>query len=259
MFRIFSLHVGTVFLEEEEPLFVFYLEGERSKVLVDAGLPEAKLAYERSHTRAEGGGPAPIIAGLAECGVTPAEIDRLILTHLHFDHAWNLALFPRAQIVVQRDELMQSIKPEPMMRGYYTRDINVQLVGRRQPDELLILEGDAQLEPGLELLLCPGHTPGSQAVLVQTARGTVALCGDVGGSYGHWFPADPRATATPAPYLRDSFYLPVLRTESDRVCCASMARLRERADIVVPAHDWRIPRRIPDEWWAIPEPVTPTP
>lgn len=253
MFRICSLQVGAVYREEAEPVFVWYLEGGQRKILVDLGTPTAELTRQRLGLRGEGGGPDALQKALASFDVVPWDIDTVVLTHLHFDHVWNLDLFVHAQVIVQRDELMHAIKPEPVQRGFYNRDVNAKLISRKQPEQLLIVEGDRQVAPGLELVLCPGHTPGIQSVLVTTSRGVVALASDVGEHYDNWHPADPRATETPMAYLRDSFLPPTIHTESLRVCVASMARLRERASIVVPSHDARIPRRIPEEWWDIPE------
>ncbi|MBI2321921.1 MAG: N-acyl homoserine lactonase family protein [Chloroflexi bacterium] len=252
MYRITSLHVGTVVVEHAEPVFVWYVEGQGRKVLVDLGMPDGRMVQARWGVPGEGGGPDALTVALAGIGVSPADIDTVLLTHLHFDHAWNIDLFPRAQVVVQREEIIHAIKPDPLQRGYFGREVNAQLISRRQPDELLIVEGDWQAAPGLALLLCPGHTPGIQGVLVETARGVVALASDVGEMYGNWFPADPRATDQPRRALRDTLLPPGIHSEAPRVCVASMARLKERSSIVVPAHDWRIPRRMPEEWWELP-------
>jgi glyoxylase-like metal-dependent hydrolase (beta-lactamase superfamily II) len=219
------------------------------------GMPEGHTTRARWGVDGEGGGPEAVVAALAACGATPDDIDTVLLSHLHFDHAWNIDLFPQAQIVVQREEIIHAIKPDPLQRGYFNREVNAKLVGRRQPDHLLILEGDDQIAPGIALLLCPGHTPGIQAILVTTERGVAALVTDIGDMYGNWFPADPRATAQPMRTLRDTFLAPRIHSEAPRDCVASMARVRARADIVVPAHDWRIPRRMPEEWWLLPPEV----
>jgi N-acyl homoserine lactone hydrolase len=253
MFRVHSLHVGTFELPNPTPVFAWYLESEGCKALVDTGIPEPDVVRERWRTPTTLGGGQVLLDALRAAGAQPDEIRFVILTHLHFDHAWNVDLFPKAQVIVQAAELFHAIKPLPPQRGYFSRVVNTKLVGRQQPRGLLLLEGDARLAPGLEILAVPGHTPGTQAVLVETAKGIVGLPSDVGETYANWHPADPRATPTPTASLRDSFEPAHIRTESVGLCLESMRRIRERADIIVPGHDWRIPRRMPDEWWDVPE------
>lgn len=253
MFRIHSLHVGTLVLQKPTPVFAWYLEGDDCKALVDTGLPEPTLVRDRWRTQATLGGPGALLDALRAAGAGPEDIQFVILTHLHFDHAWNVDLFPRAQLVVQSAELFHAIKPQPPQRGYFNRSLNARIVERQQPRHLLLLEGDHRLAPGLEVLSVPGHTPGTQAALVETERGVVGVPSDVGETYANWHPADSRATETPAASLSDSFDPAHIRSESVAVCLDSMQKIRDRADIILPGHDWRIPRRIPNEWWDIPE------
>ena len=48
---------------------------------------------------------------LREAGVDPCDVEIVVLTHLHWDHAGNCGLFPDARVVVQRDELRYAISP----------------------------------------------------------------------------------------------------------------------------------------------------
>jgi glyoxylase-like metal-dependent hydrolase (beta-lactamase superfamily II) len=201
---------------------------------------------------ARGGGADWLRAALAKVGATPEQVGTLILTHLHFDHAWNLELFPKAQIVVQREELFHAIDPVPTQRLYYAKPSYLPLLDRRRPAGLRLIDGDAVILPGLEVLKSPGHTPGMQIVLAKTARGTVGLVSDLGEEYNAWYPADPRATKAPSNAMRGAFRPGSIRSESEMAYSGSMARVLARADIVVPAHDDRIPHTMPDQWWAVP-------
>jgi glyoxylase-like metal-dependent hydrolase (beta-lactamase superfamily II) len=136
---------------------------------------------------------------LAEAGVTPAEIDTVVLTHVHLDHAgWNVApgaatgpatepgadakadadadadarqgaggpLFPRAEYVVQRAELDH-------VAGTGT---DARLVAPvRAAGQLRVVDGETTMPGGYRLLPTPGHTPGHQSVLTDGA----VLAGDV--------------------------------------------------------------------------------
>jgi glyoxylase-like metal-dependent hydrolase (beta-lactamase superfamily II) len=141
----------------------------------------------------------------------------------------------------------------PTQRLYYTRHTIDQVLDRRRPAALELIEGDRELEEGLTLLKTPGHTPGMQAVCVTTERGKVGLVSDLGEEYGCWYPADPRATRTPLRYMADTFRPGSIRSESERSYIASMRRVMDRVDIVVPAHDTRIPSILPAEWFACPD------
>ena len=221
-------------------------------VMVDSGMPSPEEMRAKWKVEARGGGAEWLRAELAKAGTAPERVDTLILTHLHFDHSWNLELFARAQMVVQLDELFHAIDPVPTQRLYYGKPGYMPLLERRRPAGLRLVDGDGVILPGIEVLKSPGHTPGMQAVLVQTARGTVGLVSDLGEEYGAWFPADPRATKAPSNAMRGAFRPGSIRSESEMTYSGSMARVMARADIVVPAHDDRIPRCMPDDWWAVP-------
>ncbi|MEV0841695.1 MBL fold metallo-hydrolase [Actinocatenispora sera] len=139
---------------------------------------------------------------LAEAGVTPAEIDTVVLTHVHLDHAgWNIApaappvrtatpartggdvgdhrdagtggsgaaggpLFARAEYVVQRAEL-----DHVAGTGTYARLV----APVRAAGQLRVVDGETTMPGGYRLLPTPGHTPGHQSVLTDGA----VLAGDV--------------------------------------------------------------------------------
>ena len=133
------------------------------------------------------------------------------------------------------------IDPVPTQRIYYHKETLIDLLQRKRPSALRLIEGDLELVDGVRLLKVPGHTPGMQVAVVTTARGRVALVSDLGDHYRCWHPADPRASSTPMRFLAGSFLPGAIRSESERIYVESMARVRAASDIVVPAHDFRIP------------------
>ena len=258
MFEIHTLKLGEILIPEgpgvlRDPIHAWLVTNGQTRILVDVGQPDAEQTQRRLGVEARGGGPEALKAGLAEQGVQPEEIDMIIVTHLHFDHAWNLDLFPGACVVVQRDEVFHAIDPAPTQRIYYLRETTAALLSRKRPAQLRLVDGDVDLLPGIELMKVPGHTPGMQVPIVTTERGKVALVSDLGDHYRNWFPADPRATDSPIRYLSGTFLPGAIRSESERTYQDSMARVSAAADIVVPAHDFRIPSHIPTEWFDVPE------
>ena len=101
---------------------------------------------------------------LASCGVDLAQVQALVLTHLHFDHCGQARRFA-APTFVQRAELEAASAP-----GYtvpeWIPDGDVQLV-----------DGDAEIAAGVQVLATPGHTPGHQSVVVEATDGRAVIVG----------------------------------------------------------------------------------
>lgn len=258
IFEIHSLSLGELLIPQgdrflRDPIHAWYVTDGTTRILVDVGMPSVEVNRRRLGVQATGGGPESLVQALADRGVAPADIDYIVATHLHFDHAWNLDLFPQACVIVQRDEVFHAIDPVPTQRIYYMRETLVSLLSRKRSSALRLVDGDFDLLPGIRILKVPGHTPGMQVPVVTTTRGAVGLVSDLGDHYRYWYPADPRATDKPMRFLADSFLPGPIRSESERTWIDSMTRVRAVADIVVPAHDFRIPRHIPDEWFELPD------
>jgi glyoxylase-like metal-dependent hydrolase (beta-lactamase superfamily II) len=90
------------------------------------------------------------------------------------------------------------------------------------------VEGDLELLPGVKLLKAPGHTPGTQAVAVETARGTVALSGFCAVA-DNFSPPEKLRKVWPV-------LTPGVHTDS-LAAFNSAVRVKESADIVIPIHD----------------------
>ena len=260
-YTITSLRLGELYLPEgggtvqRDPVHCWLVRGEGVNILVDSGMADIATITQRLRIEGWGGGHAALSAALAAEGLRPDDIQLVVLTHLHFDHADNLDFFPNACVVVQRRELHAAVDPVPSQRIFYWKSTINNLLARKRPGQLRLIDGDFQLLPGIKLLFVPSHTEGMQVVVVDTAKGRAALVSDLGDHYRYWFPADPRATAQPQRSLSDAFLTGNIRSESERDWQAAMRRVAENSDIVVPAHDFRIPRRVPDDWFAIPQSV----
>jgi N-acyl homoserine lactone hydrolase len=256
--RITSLCIGELYLPhgaglQRDPIHVWLARDGTHNVLVDSGMTDIAVITKRLKVEGWGGGHEYLTKALAGEGLTPADIDHVVLTHAHFDHAENLDLFPDACVVIQRDEIAHLIDPMPSHRVFCWDTTASNLVSRRRPKQIRALDGDCDLFDGFRLLKVPSHTPGMQVPIVTTAKGTVGIVSDLGDHYRYWFPADPRATDRPQRSLSDVFMTGNIRTESERDWQAAMRRVRDNADIVLPAHDFRIPVNIPTDWWDAPE------
>jgi len=151
---------------------------------------------------------------LAQLGVAPQDVDYVVNTHLHFDHAGNNDLLGRATFFVQRDQY-EHAKGNPSFPNQYWNlpSLRYELV-----------DGDARLFEGIEVRHTPGHCVGHQSVVVQLAEtGTVVLCGD-------------------AVYCRDNFDHDSWGGQADPVTARQSAqRLRQLAEargaLMIYGHD----------------------
>jgi glyoxylase-like metal-dependent hydrolase (beta-lactamase superfamily II) len=256
--EIRSLRVGELHIPHgpgllRDPIHCWLIDDGETRILVDTGMPDAEDVYRKLRVGGIGGGHAGLVAALGEWDLTPQDIGFIIATHLHYDHGFNLDLFPDACVILQRDELFHAVDPAPTQRILYRRETVVDLVSRKRPSRLRLIDGDHAFMDGIHILKLPSHTPGMQVPIVSTAKGKVALVSDLGDHYKVWFPADPRATAEPQRYLADTFVPSPYRTSGEREYVAAMQRAFDHADIVVPAHDFRIPKHMPHDWWAVPD------
>ena len=263
-FEIHSLKMGELLIPEEgalllDPVHVWLITNGRTRILVDGGMPDIAEVSRRVKVEGFGGGHAGLRKALASVQVAPEQINMVIVTHLHYDHGANLDLFPDACVVIQRDELSHAADPVPTQRLFYFKEALIGLLGRRRPHKLRVIDGDLDLIDGIRILKVPGHTPGLHVPIVDTVRGRAAIVSDLGDHYRNWFPANPRATRHPLNYLSDTFLPSPIRSESERTYLDSMLRTKKASDIIIPAHDTRIPVRVPQEWFELPPADQPEP
>jgi glyoxylase-like metal-dependent hydrolase (beta-lactamase superfamily II) len=165
-------------------------------------------------------------------GIGSGDVRHVVLTHLHNDHAGNIADFPRAEVVVQRAELAYAAGPAMRHRAlnhFFEADDVVAVVRRVFAGTAVVPDGDVELAPGLELYLIGGHTRGLQVARIHTARGWVVLASDA----AHYF--ENLAERNPFPAIVDV----------ERVLDGyeRIGRLASSADHIVPGHDPEIFRR----------------
>lgn len=116
-----------------------------------------------------------LIAGaIADHGVDPGDIDVVILSHLHFDHAGGLAQVPDARVVVQAMEWAAGADDELAAANAYIRP-DYQL-----GHDVIEVDGEHDVfdDGAITCIPTPGHTPGHQSVRVRSATLDVVLCCD---------------------------------------------------------------------------------
>ncbi len=165
--------------KEEFPILIFLVEGSTRKILVDTGGGDPEEMKQYGHALCKREKEERPDLALRKNGVDPKEIDTVIMTHLHWDHCYNNHLFSEAEFIVQKKELLNAVCPLPKFRNMYeTFDTGVIPPWARQGSKWKIIDGDQTLCDGIHLLLLPGHTPGLQGVLVNTAEGECLQASD---------------------------------------------------------------------------------
>ena len=140
-----------------------------SHILIDSGLPPA---HELPPGLAPGENAKTVIDHLSDLGLRPDAIDILICTHFDLDHAGFHDAFPQAEFVVQRDHY-------EVARSGFPRYAPVRAHWDHPALHYTLIDGDAELRPGLTLLATPGHAVGHQSVLVRLPQtGPVLLAID---------------------------------------------------------------------------------
>lgn len=123
---------------------------------------------------------------LQKIGLAPDDIKYVVISHMHLDHAGNIAKFPNSTIVMQRDEIAYGMWPdEPFTGPFIPADAAVLRapVGSDKPNafDMLILEGDLDLfrDGSVIVKRARGHTKGHQMMVVRLPNtGTTVLTGD---------------------------------------------------------------------------------
>jgi len=146
---------------ERWPVYVHVIDHPDGRVLVDTGMTELHPAVADMDPR---------LFPLGTQGFDVAAIDLVVSTHLHFDHCGGNHLFAGRPIYVQRQEL-----EDARSKDDYTIRAWVEAPGVRY----VPVDGQHELLPGLRLVRAPGHTRGSQVVVVETGGRPVVVGGDV--------------------------------------------------------------------------------
>ena len=161
-------------------------------VLVDTG---AGTKHPRRRRALFAMAAGQLSAGLKEHGLEPADVDIVVLTHLHFDHAGGcttlgargrlLPTFPRARYIVQQRDWAEATCTNDRTRPAYLPDDFLPL---QEHGQLELVDGEAEVAPGVWVRRTGGHTAGHQMVLVDSNGQQAACMGDIFPTHHHLRP-----------------------------------------------------------------------
>ena len=153
-------------------------------VLIEAGFGDKHTGKEQEIYSIEP--PGGLVESLSETGVAVDEIDRVVLTHLHMDHAGGATVvkggeyvptFSNARYVVQEKEWDDAVNADGQTSGGYFAEEDLLPLDRAGVLELV--DGDHEVCSGIRTFLTPGHTRAHQSVMVTSGGETVCFIGDL--------------------------------------------------------------------------------
>ena len=161
----------------EIAMVVWLIKGNGRNVLVDSGFYREQFFKQwkvKDFVK-----PSEAVA---QAGIKPEEITDVIITHMHWDHADGMDLFPKAKIWVQKDEYSYytgEAWQQPRTHGGIDPDDVLAIVKLNMAGRVGLVNGDAQeIIPGITCYTGGKHTWQSQYVGVNTRKGAVVLASD---------------------------------------------------------------------------------
>jgi N-acyl homoserine lactone hydrolase len=194
----------------ETACYSWYIDGSDPKTVVDAGI----VVPDRQLTTLE-----EAYKGL---GISPEEIEIVILTHLHADHSRLAHRFSKARCLVQKSEWDYAMHPH---------QFDIHLYEKKHFEGLNIetISGETEIVPGVTVFPTPGHSVGGQSVEVKTSRGKAVISGVCGHLRTFEQTEDMKKKQWEAS-------LPLIHVDV-RQCYDSVVRIKHRADIIIANHD----------------------
>jgi glyoxylase-like metal-dependent hydrolase (beta-lactamase superfamily II) len=190
------------------------VEAPDALVLLDTGIGNKEDEKFRDIYGVENqGSPTRLEDGIRAAGFAPDEVDRVVLTHLHFDHAGGSTFrdeagmvrpaFPRARYVAQERELTFARNANERTRGSYLPD-NFEPVAAA--GLLDLVDGEVEVASGIRFLGTPGHTPHHASIVIESAGETACFLADVCPTTAH----------IPLPWIMGYDLEPLVTLESKR-------------------------------------------
>jgi len=223
------------FIDDDHPAaahgmdyFVWLLDNGQRKILVDTG-------YEQTEAGRRG---RPILrdpaAAVEAVGAQASEIDTVIISHLHYDHAGGLERFPASTFHVQEAEMAFATGPcmcDPTLAAPFTADHVCDMVRHVFAGRVAFHDAASEIAPGVTVHRIGGHSNGLQAVRVMTPSGPLCLASDA----AHYYENFLEKKLFPIVYDKDA----MLRGFAEIV---ELAGTNER---VIPGHDPLVTERYP--------------
>ena len=211
---VFVIDEGQVYVGKKEEDIV-KTKAPVMAILIDH--PDGKILYDTGSNENAMNGYWPdcisnsfpsysnnLVKQLELCNTTPEEIKTLVISHFHFDHAGNIALFKNAEVYLSKIDYEYGLNlvnryNDPSMHGAYVKaDFQV------STEKFHFVDDDFQLKKGIDIINLPGHAPGLLGLVIKLEKdGTIIFpqdCLYTSGNYG------PPAKRSAIVYSQELFY-----------------------------------------------------
>ena len=168
------------------PLLIIHPD---ANILIDTGIGNK---YDEKFADIYGVNSKPgLVNELKDAGFTPNDIDIVINTHLHFDHAGGNTIkkgnevsptFPKATYIIQKTEWETALNPDPRSKASYLPENFIPI---EDNGKLKIIDGEEEILPGIKCLKTGGHTEGHQIVLIESENKGALYWGDLLPTIAH--------------------------------------------------------------------------
>lgn len=210
--------------------FMWLLRRGDETILVDTGYDDAEAQARGRPIRMD---PA---AALAPFGLTPDAVTTVIVTHLHYDHAGGLHLFPNATLHLQAAEMAYATGPcmcHDVLRMPFTAGHVCEAIKRLYSGRVVFHDGEGEVVEGVTVHCIGGHSRGLQAVRVLTESGWLVLASDAAHYYENLFARKP---------------FPIVVDLQDMLAgFDQLERLASNRSLIVPGHDPRVRDLFPQD------------
>ena len=207
--------------------FVWALTNGEHTVIVDLGFTEeVGTRRGRDFLRCPS-------KGLAEIGIDCDSVEHVIVSHLHYDHVGNYALFPNATFYVQDTEMRFYTgrhMSTPAFRHSIEIDDILAMVRYNYDGRVSFIDGEAEILPGISVYKVGGHTAGMQIITVQTKEGRAVVASDAAHYYYNLEKGIPFNTLHDIPGMYYGYQ--------------RIFELAEKPELIVPGHDPLVQERL---------------
>lgn len=210
--------------------FIWLLRSGDRVILVDTGYDQPEAAARNRPIRMD---PRAV---LAPFGVVPEAVDTVIVTHLHYDHAGGLHLFPNATLHLQVAEMAYATGPcmcHDVLRMPFTAGHVCEAVKRLYSGRLQFHDGDGQVADGVTVHRIGGHSRGLQAVRVMTQSGALVLASDAAHYYENLTARKPFPIVVDLQDMLDGF--------------GKLEALASDPGLIIPGHDPLVRQMFPQD------------
>lgn len=218
--------------------FMWVLRRGSDVILVDTGYDHTEAILRGRPIRQDP------VASLAPLGLTPDDITQIIVTHLHYDHAGGLHLFPNATLHLQAAEMAYATGPcmcHDVLRMPFSADHICEAVRRLYAGKVIFYDGDAEVADGVTVHCIGGHSRGLQAVRVRTQSGWMVLASDAAHFYENLHARKPFPIVVDVADMLRGF--------------DTLERLASHPSLIIPGHDPLVtqifPQGVADHIWRL--------